>query len=225
MTPILPARQNPFAVDRVLQVRYRFQHGDREALLGELERLHYRAAIVGPEGTGKTTLLEDLAAPLAERGFRTRWLRLSREQPRFERAFLRDFFAQLTPQDLVLLDGAEQMSRWAWSRFRTRCRAAGGLLITAHFEGLLPTVLRSTTSPALLREVVAQILGHEPASLAPLLDELYEKHQGNLRLALRELYDLAAERRLEKAEGGGRKNKSGKRKAESRPGGRGEVPP
>ena len=35
-----------------------------------------RAAIVGPEGTGKTTLLEDLAARLAAQGRRIRGLRL-----------------------------------------------------------------------------------------------------------------------------------------------------
>src|SRR5437868_15544127 len=78
------ARDNPFAADRVLRVRYRPQGWTWEQLLARLEQLDYRGAIVGPEGRGKTTLLEDLGERLKGRGHNVRHLGLTRERPRFE---------------------------------------------------------------------------------------------------------------------------------------------
>ncbi len=136
----LRARDNPFAVDRVLRIRYRFKGDSLDTLLARLESHDWRGAIVGPEGTGKTTLLEDLAERMAGEGRRIRGARLSEEHPRFEPAWLRRFVADLGPRDLIALDGAEQLSRWAWRRFQKFCRRAGGLVITTHGQGLLPTV-------------------------------------------------------------------------------------
>lgn len=189
---MLTARDNPFATERVLTVRYRFPQGDVETLLAGFAKLDYRAALVGPEGAGKTTLLEDLRAPLAARGFQTHWLQLRRDEPRFDRAFLSDFLRKLTPRDLILFDGAEQLSRWAWRRFRLATRAAGGLLITSHREGMLPTLLNCRTSPELLKQIVAELLPDGDRPPEELLDRLFIQHNGNLRLAIRELYDLAA---------------------------------
>ncbi len=66
------ARDNPFAVQRVLTIRYRFLDGSWGDLLERLAALGFRAALVGPHGHGKTTLLEDLGARLDGRGFRVR---------------------------------------------------------------------------------------------------------------------------------------------------------
>jgi hypothetical protein len=49
------ARDNPFAVRRVLKLRYRLSESGWDELLARLERLDHRAAIVGAEGSGKTT--------------------------------------------------------------------------------------------------------------------------------------------------------------------------
>ena len=69
-----------------------------------------------------------------------------------------------------------------------------GLVVTSHRGGLLPTLHLALTSPALLREVVAEVI--TPAPLPPTIDieRLYEAHEGNLRNALRGLYDEYAER-------------------------------
>lgn len=183
------ARDNPFRTDRVLQVRYRLPGGSWDDLLARLESLGRRAAIVGPQGSGKTTLLEDLAPKLRERGFGVRELRLDTERPRFEPEFLDRFFAGLGPRDVLLFDGAEQLGRFAWSRFERRARAAAGLVVTLHRPGRLPTLLETSTSPQLLDGIVEQILGG-PSAYTP---GLFEKHGGNLREALRELYDRYAD--------------------------------
>jgi len=186
------ARDNPFAADRVQSIRYELPEGRAAALLARLERLRYRAAIVGPHGTGKTTLLEDLEAPLVRLGFRVIHLRLDSGHRRFPPGSLSRLRATLDARDLVCLDGAEQLGRLAWMTFRWRTRRAGGLLITSHRPGLLPTLIACTTSPELLDRIVRRLA--PPAGIGPAPDDLFARHHGNLRNALRELYDVCAAR-------------------------------
>lgn len=197
------ARDNPFATDRVHGMRYVCVGESWASLLARLQRLRYRAAIVGPHGAGKTTLLADLHAELAARGFRIKALRLTCERPTFDRAFLDRFFQLLTPADVVTLDGAELLSRWAWTSFRRHTACASGLIITSHRSGLLPTLTECHTSAPLLGGLIEQLLTGATSRAIPLsgvslhlpsAEELFARHQGNLRAALRELYDRCAER-------------------------------
>ena len=183
------ARDNPFRTDRVLSVRYRLAEGTFDGLLDRFEATGRRAAIVGPKGTGKTTLLEDLAPRLRDRGFTVRELRLDEESPRFDRAFLREFLRSLGGRDVILFDGAEQLGLFGWYRFERATRAAGGLLVTTHHTGRLPTLIETATTPELLDRLVEEILGGRASEVRPLTRGLFEKHRGNLRDALRELYD------------------------------------
>ena len=183
------ARDNPFRSDRVLAVRYRLLAGTWDALFARLEALRFRAAIVGPQGSGKTTLLEDLAPRLQAAGYQVRELRLDTETPSFDPDFLESFFGSLTSRDIILFDGAEQLRRSEWIRFERRSRAAGGLLVTSHRPGLLPTLLETATTPDLLASLIDQILGERAADLRPLVPALFERHAGNVREALRGLYD------------------------------------
>lgn len=188
---------NPFAVDRVLNVRYELAGGDLEALVQRFARLGHRAAIVGPHGTGKTTLVEDLERPLAARGFRITRLRLDRERRRFDRATLAALSATLGAGDLVCLDGAEQLNAARWMAFRYSVRRAGALLITTHKPGRLSTLIECTTSVQLLDRIVRRLTLGTDARLAavrtPHAEELFTRHRGNLRDALRELYDTYAD--------------------------------
>ena len=190
----MKARENPFRSDRVLQFHYRLQGESWESLLARLERLNYRAAIVGPEGTGKTTLLGDLAARLAAKGFTLKPLTLTRERRVFRPERLRPFFSGLAPPDVVLLDGAEQMGQLAWYRFNRACRRAAGLVITTHHPGRLPTLIECSTDPDLLQWIVGELLGEQAAAWRDTAERLYLAHDGNLRDVLRAMYDLFAER-------------------------------
>jgi hypothetical protein len=190
---MMKARDNPFNTDRVLRVRYRFDDLSWLELLSRLERLNYRAAIVGPHGSGKTTLLEDLEPLLAGRGFRLRRLRLDRGHPAFNSAARRELCEGLGALDLILFDGAEQLGWWTWRRFVAKTRRAGGLIITQHRPGRLPTLVECRTSALLLAGIVEELLPGAPELLRRQLPDLYRRHRGNLRDALREMYDRYAE--------------------------------
>lgn len=190
----MKARCNPFRSERVLRT-IRFQPVDRDwsALMQRLAETRYRAAIIGPKGSGKTTLLEDLQPRLRARGFSTAMVRLTLERRRVSTAE-RAALARLQSGTVVLVDGADLLAPWRWWLLRNSTRAAAGLIVTSHRRALLPPLLHTTTSPALLNRIVQQLIQESDSST---LNEheiggLYRRHDGNIRDALRELYDRAA---------------------------------
>jgi energy-coupling factor transporter ATP-binding protein EcfA2 len=184
------ARDNPFAVERVRAIRYRPLQATFDALLARIEELNYRAAIVGPDGSGKTTLLEDLQRAFAEQGRKTRMVFVNDTCP-LDPPACRLLLSELTPDELVLLDGADLIPRFCWSLTkRHTIRHAFGLLITSHRAGLLPTLLECSTTPQLLSEITRELLPPGHAIPPEQLTTLFARHQGNLRSCLRELYDL-----------------------------------
>jgi hypothetical protein len=211
----MKARDNPFGATRVLAaIRYTDPARDHEAdgddrngavaLLPRLEALGYRAAIVGPHGSGKTTLLEDLEHVLANRKFRLTHVRLDTENPRLPRDWRFRFRFRLPlrsrssaerlrlgANDIVCLDGAEQLGPIAWMWFRWQARRAGGLIVTTHRSGRLPTLVNCTTNVTLLDRIISRLAPRRLAT-APPAAELFTRHRGNLRNALRELYDVYA---------------------------------
>jgi len=180
------AADNPFTVQKVRRIRYRPAGGVTwEALLARLESLGYRAAIVGPHGRGKTTLLEDLAPRLEAQGFRIRSVMLHTGDRFLTRDQRKALVHDIGPRDLLCVDGAEQLSRIAWASLLARSRAAGGLLITSHRPGLLPTLLDCATTPELLETIVRELAGREVEGI----QALFLRHGGDVRAALLEMYD------------------------------------
>ena len=173
---------NPFRVDRLESLGFELLGDTWPALLDRLKAMSHRAAVVGPHGSGKTTLLENLAEHLQTAGWRVHRLFMNAELLMRPSAP-----AGLGVRDVVLFDGADHLSRRAWWRFERATRVAGGLVITSHCPGLLPTLIETRTTPALLAHLVERLTGMPPD--AHDCCELFERHRGNLRSALRELYD------------------------------------
>jgi hypothetical protein len=174
------ARDNPFAVHRVLRERYRLSALEWRELIARLEGLGWRGAIVGLHGSGKTTLLEDLAGRLEGLGWRIHLLRFNASQRRLAVG------SRWNAGDFVLCDGAEQLNVLDWRRLALRSRSAGGLVVTTHRAGRLPVLHRCETSPQLLHSLAASL--GVPLSTREC-GELHARHDGNLRAALSELYD------------------------------------
>ena len=65
------------------------------------------------------------------------------------------------------------------------------MIVTTHGHGRLPTLIECTTSVGLLQRIMRS-LAPDAAATAPPAAELFIRHHGNIREALRELYDVYA---------------------------------
>jgi len=182
---------NPFASHRVEGLAYRFNGVRPEHLRQRLEELGGRAAIVGPKGSGKTTLLEELAATVPGEPVPVR-IESSSRRP------WRSAWAQLPKtigtDHLILIDGSEQLGSVGWHFLMHATRTARIVLATLHRPGLLPTLIECDTDHDLLFDLVEELAPTDATTLEPELEDLFERHGGDIRLCFRELYDVYAGR-------------------------------
>lgn len=185
-TETVPARDNPFRSARVEALTFRFDPSQWRVLTDRLVAMDHRGALVGPKGTGKTTLLTELERRLEAEGWRiVRWrLREERKRPTDEELIAAQ---SAGPGDLITVDGAEQLPWLHWRRLRRLSRRCGGLIITTHRPGRLPTLHGHQTSPELLADLVSELL-ERPVSVERI-EGLFRVHRGNIRDCLRALYD------------------------------------
>jgi hypothetical protein len=195
MTSIAIARRrpadNPFASHRLEGLAFRFNGSGIDAIGRRLEEIGGRGAIVGPKGSGKTTLLEEIASALCGERIHVRiwggcghpWRTARAQLPR-----------PVRPKHAVLVDGAEQLGPIGWRLLLRATRPARSLVATLHQPGLLPTLIECRTTSHLLSELVEELVPADAPSLGPRLEELFDRHGGNIRSCLRELYDVYAGR-------------------------------
>jgi energy-coupling factor transporter ATP-binding protein EcfA2 len=179
--------ENPFRSERLDALEYRLRGESWEAALARLAALDYRASVVGPRGHGKTTLLDALARRLRARGHDV-------VRGRVESA---DWSPRAARGRTFLLDGTETLGRWRWRRLLAWLATARGLVVSRHVPGGLPLWIRCETDPALLAGIFAELVHGDPAraldaSELRALDALWQRHAGNLRSCLLDLYERFA---------------------------------
>jgi hypothetical protein len=190
----LAARENPLCMDIVTRIKYRFASGDWPSHLDRLGNLNYRAAIVGPQGSGKTTLLYELYDRLCELGLACDHIFLPDD--RHARTGLLNRALEKGVTDSVLLvDGMERLSlRQRWNLLRAT-RRGPGLVVNLHhecrFPEKIPIWIRTRTSPELIADLIRDLDLDVPEIQSAGAAAL-EKSNGNIRDALRELYDQFA---------------------------------
>jgi GTPase SAR1 family protein len=173
------AHENPFRVSRVDSLRFRGPQ--MPTLIATLRSHGYRGAIVGPEGSGKSTLLREMAEHLDGDGLRVRTARFD------DHASLA---TALVDRDAVwLIDGAERIPL---PLRIVLTMSVHRVVITTHITAPgLPVLVNCTTTPALLAELLGDLGG--PTLSSEDADALFRRSGGNLRLAFRSLYDMAAQ--------------------------------
>ncbi len=177
----MKARDNPYRSERVEALAFRAEDFDWKNLEARLAAAKGRGAIVGPEGHGKTTLLLEWYARRTDAVL----LRVKEGQ----RRLTSEQRGEIGKSRHLFLDSAEQFGWWGWRELRWLSRRARSVVITSHRPGLLPTVFTCRTSAILLGELMEELTGRidEHATLC-----LWQQHKGNVRLALRDLYDAQA---------------------------------
>lgn len=178
------ARNNPFATTRLEALEYRFENDSWDSFLGRLRSMNYQGAIVGPEGVGKTTLLLELERKLQEEGQNPLLLRLSGGKRNLPASF---WLCKKQSASVVLVDSVENLAWWQFQLLKLKCKIHSlGLIVTAHKEGLLPTLIRCRTSFDLFADMAENLAGLNLERR--VLEKIYSRCQGNVRLAFLELY-------------------------------------
>lgn len=188
---------NPFATRFVRPgaLAYRFPAGDSaEQLVERLRASGWWGQIIGPHGSGKSTLLASLPPALAAAGRETLTIALHQHDRRLRPTEQLDGLGR---DSQLIVDGYEQLGRWARWRLAHRCRRAGcGLLVTAHEDVGLPTVAVVEPSLETMRHVVAQLVPEGDVAIGDDdVSAAWQRCRGNLREALFDLYDLYESRR------------------------------
>lgn len=186
MTGVRPI-DNPFAAQHIDNIPYHLNSGSWESLLAKLSRLNHRAAIIGPHGSGKTTLLETLKQRLSADGKLIMFFRVNTESTRLNAKQWQQL-RQVDRQALILFDGADLLSVWAWWRFRRLSRYAKGLIVTSHSRRLLPPLINTQADNQLLHVVLSHLDIELTEQLQQQAEMLLLKHHGNIRDVLRDLY-------------------------------------
>jgi hypothetical protein len=192
-----PTRPNPFATRHVRPgaLPFLFPPGQSAAVLVDrLRAQHWRGEIVGPHGSGKSSLLATLIPMIHEAGHPTLRVTLHDGQRRLPQSVR---WTEIAAGTIVVIDGYEQLSTWSRVRLAALCRRRNlGLVVTSHGSVGLPPLWTTEVTPELAQRLVAQLLGEESSVISP--DEVASclaRHRGNLRETLFELYDLYESRR------------------------------
>lgn len=193
-------RHNPFSTRNVRPgVRsYLFSKGDSVGeLIDRLEQFEWRAQIVGPHGSGKSTLVQSLRLLIHSAGKVTSVFELHDGQTRLQLDHAE--LASRGRESMLVIDGFEQLGWLTRRKIKSFCiKNQTGLLVTSHESVGLPTLFETSVSLETATSVVAQILASEnAASVISSVDiqSLYNSHGGNLRDLLFGLYDLYERRR------------------------------
>jgi len=183
---------NPFSASRVRPgaVRFVFEPGRSVHDLVEcLRKNGWWGQIVGAHGSGKSALLAVLLPALRGAGQQPILIQLHDGQRTLPVDLRR--VGAMQGETLIAVDGYEQLSRWSRWRLKRFCRKNElGLLVTSHCPLGLPELYRTETSPELARRVVELLLRDRAWQVpADRLAECFQRHAGNLREVLFELYD------------------------------------
>ena len=193
---------NPFRSERLRPgvVPYLFSDGRTiEGLLGRLQQSRWRGEIIGPHGTGKSTLIHALLPRLTAQGFSVLHGSFSGGKQQWSELPSEKIDSQndaRTPR-IVVIDGFEQLStpaRWKWN-WMTYLRGHG-LVVTAHHSMGLPALQQTNVPADLAQEIARQIAGNDLGGLtAEDVISALQSQSGNMRDAMFALYDQIEARR------------------------------
>jgi len=184
---------NPFATKfiRPGAIPYLFPRGiTADSLATQLQSQQWRGSIIGPHGSGKSSLLTALTPHWEALGRVVVRQQLHGGQRALDWKSLH--VRQWTNRTLVIIDGYEQLSSWQRFLLAVRCYLRGaGLLVTAHGPVGLPAIFTTKPSLELALGIVQQLLPESDDRITPAdVAQAYTAQHGDLREMLLRLYDV-----------------------------------
>ncbi|MCG8584049.1 MAG: hypothetical protein MI757_04980 [Pirellulales bacterium] len=196
----LPPDSNPFATRFTRPGAQPFLFDGNEnahAIVKRLEENSWWGQIVGPHGSGKSTLISTLEPALDQHGREVIHLRMHDHEHELPSKLFSSNDWRASTQ--LVVDGYEQLGRFNRWRLKRHCRRRScGLLVTTHEDLGLPTIFTTKPTPEATERLVAQLLDlHGHGNLvgtgpyaSSRIDDAFRKHHGDVREVLFELYDL-----------------------------------
>ena len=159
---------------------------DVGVVLVALER-HRRVAIVGPHGTGKSTLLAALADTLAADRRPAEVVRLRRRK---DALLLLGAVGRGAADATLLVDGWERLGRPMTLIITAIARLRGRrMVVTTHRANGMPVAVRTAGTLQLLTAIVARLPDPDALITGDDVSDACARHGENLRDALGDLYD------------------------------------
>jgi len=187
---------NPFATRFIAPgaLAFLFPAGESaESVVQRLKKNGWWGQIIGPHGSGKSTLIATLGPALAAAGREVILLAVRGGQPPPPLPA----HDQIGSHTQIIVDGYEQLGFWRRLRLKWLARRAGaGLLVTAHVGVGLPALYETKAELKVVQEVVARLTAGSDIPLAPEdVSSALAAAKGNVREALFQLYDTFEQRR------------------------------
>ena len=195
----MKAHENPFRSSVVERIRYALAPDDLDQLARKALTLRC-CCLLGPHGTGKTTLLEDLEPIFKKRGRSSHWLCLNNTSSKDERDAAIEALRSLPTDRVFLFDGAEVLNLWQqFKLYYIVRRRKLALLATVHRKGPLPILYRTAPNWRLTRQLVRQLSNeHYSADLIEQAQLAFDSSGGNVREVFRACYwQLANNKKLD----------------------------
>ncbi len=188
--PFCAARLRPGTIDFVFE-----QGKSLEQLVDFLEANAWCGQITGRHGTGKSTLLAALTPAIEHRGRLVKSITLVAGQRHLPHAFITSLRLAVG-RGVAAIDGVEQLYLWNRLLLERSCRAHRvGLVVASHRSAHLPSLYETAVDEGRAWRVVEQLQdGFPPRIEIGDLAARLVRHQGNLREALFDLYDLYEQR-------------------------------
>jgi hypothetical protein len=189
-------RENPFCTRRVRPgaVTFCFPLGSSaEDIINRLRQNLWRGEIVGPHGSGKSTLISHILTPLDEAGRKPIFFELHNAQHRLTNDWRETIELTVSSKPaIVVVDGYEQLNSWNRFWLNRYCHDRDvGLLVTSHVPVGLPEIYNTSSSLDLACQIVEQLLQNEEKNIpTEIVSELFTRHDGNIREVLFNLYDI-----------------------------------
>jgi len=189
----MKASENPFRSAEIAKLRYRISTADRKVILDALRSGSGSFAIVGPEGTGKTTLLEELHARIDAEAHPAEWHRLCESSSRPERAAVVTRLCRTAHTGRIhFLDGGEVLGPIDWLRLRLAARRGLRLVATLHRNRGFKVLHETRPDWSVARSLLNELASDD--ELVAIARNAFEQYRGNVREVFRACYWACARR-------------------------------